>query len=136
MGANGDGTKNDPWTLTTPSGRGELDIYLDDAADPPVIHCQVGKTWLTYHLRALDDLYAMLKESGDWVLLGSSDEGKEPKEGSVEAWARSADNPVGGWYGLRKGFRGRFANYVPPVLAQQGKVEFEKQGRSMYVRAI
>lgn len=133
--ANGKGTESSPWQLTTPTGKGALEVYLDEGADPPAIVCQVGKTQLRYYLRALEDLYALLKKRGDWMLLGSADEQKPAKEGSVEAWARSSDNPVGGWYGLRKGYRGRFANYVPPILALQGKVEFEKQGRSMYVRA-
>jgi len=133
--ASGNGTKDKPWKLTTPPGKGTLDAYLDEDANPPAIVCQVGKTELRYHLRGLEDLHAMLKDHGDWMLLGSADEQKPAKEGSVEAWARATDNPVGGWYGLRKGFRGRFANYVPPILAAQGKVEFEKQGRNMFVRA-
>ena len=62
----------------------------------------------------------MLVAHGDWMPLGSADEGKEAKAGTVEAWGRDGDNPVGGYYGLKKGLRGRFANYVPPVLEALG----------------
>ena len=103
--------------------------------DKNVLHCQVGKTWLHYQMRALEDLRAMLQAHGDWMELGNKDEKQPTKEGTVEAWARSDDNPAGGWYGLRKGYRGRFANYVAPVLKELGQVEFEKKGRSMWVKA-
>jgi hypothetical protein len=98
--------------------------------------CQVGKTQLSYHLRAIDDLHAMLKERGDWVPLGSADEQKPAAEGTVEAWARSESNPVGGWYGLKKGLRGRFANYVPPLLEELGLAEVEHQPRNNRMRAL
>src|SRR5690349_19099868 len=101
------GTKESPWVLMTPSGGSEHTIYEDEAADPPALVCQVGTTTVKYHLRCIEDLRAMLKEHGDWMPLGSADEQKEAKEGTVEAWARSESNPVGGWYGLRKGYRGR-----------------------------
>jgi hypothetical protein len=91
-----------------------------------VLHCQVGTTWLHYQIRALDDLHAMLKDQGDWMKLGNKDEKDEPKPNTVEHWGRSETNPVEGWYGLRKGYRGRFASYVTPVLETLGKVEFEK----------
>ena len=130
----GKGTPNDPWILTTPLGTSELQMHRDP--DKEVLHCQVGSTWLHYRLESLDDLHAMLKKHGDWMELGNKDEKAEPKPDTVEAWARSKDNPVGGWYGLRKGYRGRFASYVAPVLAELGKVEFEKRGRSVWVRAL
>ena len=95
----------------------------------------MGKTQLRYHLRALDDLHAMLKQHGDWMLLGSQDEMKTAADGTVEAWGRSESNPVGGWYGLRKGYRGRFAMYVPPVLEELGKAEVERQPRNNRMRA-
>ena len=101
--------------LKTPPGSSEYEMYRDESADPPALVCVVGKTTLSYHLRALDDLHAMLKEHGDWMPLGSADEQKPAAEGTVEAWARSPDNPVGGWYGLKKGYRGRFGMYVPPL---------------------
>ena len=131
----GKGTESNPWTLSTPSGKGEYQAWLEPEADPPVVKVQVGKTWLTYRMEALDDLLAMLKKRGDWMVLGSADEQKDAKPDTVEAWGRSKKNPVGGWYGLRKGYRGRFANYVTPILEKRGDVEFEKQGRSMAVRA-
>jgi hypothetical protein len=96
----------------------------------------VGKTELRYHLRAIDDLHGMLKERGDWVPLGSADEQKQAAQGTVEAWGRSESNPVGGWYGLRKGYRGRFGMYVPPVLERLGLAEVEKQPRNNRMRAL
>jgi len=133
--AKGEGTKEDPWVLTTPSGGSEYTVYRDEAADPPALVCEVGSTKLSYHLRCIDDLHAMLQAHGDWMPLGNADEQKPAKEGTVEAWARSQDNPVGGWYGLRKGYRGRFANYVPPVLEALGLAEVEHQPRNNRMRA-
>ena len=130
------GTREDPWRLTTPSGGSEYTAYRAPEADPPALVVQVGKTELRYHLRALEDVPAMLREHGDWMALGSADEQKPAADGTVEAWARSADNPVGGWYGLRKGLRGRFANYVPPVLEALGGVEVEHKARGNRMRAI
>ncbi len=104
-------------------------------ADPPALVVQVGKTELRYHLRCLDDLEAMLKKHGDWMPLGSADEQKPAAEGTVEAWARSESNPVGGWYGLKKGLRGRFGNYVPPVMEALGLAEVEHQPRANRMRA-
>jgi hypothetical protein len=132
----GSGTREDPWTLKTPTGQSEYQLWRDEAADPPALVCQVGKTQLSYHLRAIDDLHAMLRQRGDWVPLGSADEQKSAAEGTVEAWARSEDNPVGGWYGLRKGLRGRFANYVPPLLEELGLAEVEHQPRNNRMRAL
>jgi hypothetical protein len=95
----------------------------------------VGTTKLSYQLRCLEDCHAMLKEHGDWVSLGSADEQKEAKPATVEAWARDPSNPVGGWYGLKKGFRGRFANYVPPLMEHLGLVELEHNARDNRMRA-
>ncbi len=132
----GTGTKDDPWVLTTPSGSSEYQMYRDETLDPPALVCTVGKTQLKYYLRAINDLHAMLKDRGDWMPLGSADEQKPAAEGTVEAWARSADNPVGGWYGLKKGLRGRFAMYVPPVLEVLGLAEVEHNPRNNRMRAI
>ena len=132
----GEGTKESPWVLKTPPGTSEYQMYKDEAADPPALVCVVGKTTLSYQLRALDDLEAMLKEHGDWMLLGSADEQKPAAEGTVEAWARSPDNPVGGWYGLKKGLRGRFAMYVPPLMEALGRAELEHIPRNNRMRAI
>lgn len=132
----GKGTLEDPWVLKTPPGKSEYMMYKDESSDPPSLMCVVGKTKLSYQLRCLDDLHAMLKEHGDWMPLGSTDEQKPPKEGTVEAWGRSADNPVGGWFGLKKGFRGRFANYVPPLMEALGMVELEHNARNNRMRAI
>jgi hypothetical protein len=121
--------------LKTPSGGSEYTMFRDESLDPPALVCRVGKTELRYHLRALDDLHAMLKAHSDWILLGSADEQKPAADGTVEAWARSESNPVGGWYGLKKGLRGRFAMYVPPVLAALGLAEVEQQPRNNRMRA-
>ena len=129
------GTKENPWRLKTPPGSSEFEAYRDEKADPPALVVQVGKTELRFHLRCLEDLRAMLKAQGDWVLLGSADEQKPAAEGTVEAWARSAENPVGGWYGLKKGLRGRFAMYVPPVLKELGLAEVENNPRNNRMRA-
>lgn len=130
----GNGTKEQPWVLTTPPGGSEYTAYRDEAADPPALVAQVGTTEVRYHLRALDDLHAMLKKHGDWMPLGNADEQKPAAEGTVEAWARSPDNPVGGWYGLKKGLRGRFANYIPPVMEALGLAEVEHQPRNNRIR--
>lgn len=136
MAVRGDGTKDSPWVLTTPPGTSEYEIYRDPDAEPPALVCQVGTTRLSYHLRCIEDLHAMLREAGDWVPLGAADEQKPAKEGTVEAWARDEGNPVGGWYGLRKGYRGRFGMYVPPVLEALGLAELEHQPRNNRMRAV
>jgi hypothetical protein len=131
----GSGTREDPWVLRTPPGQSEYRAFRDESLDPPALVVQVGTTELRYHLRCLDDLHAMLTAHGDWMALGSADEQKPAAEGTVEAWARSATNPVGGWYGLKKGLRGRFANYVPPVMEVLGMAEVEHQPRNNRMRA-
>ncbi|MFB2596614.1 DUF6855 family protein [Herbiconiux sp. P17] len=130
------GTAEDPWQLSTAPGSSAYTMYRDEAADPPTLVCQVGSTTLKYRLRAIDDLHAWLKEQGDWVSLGAADEQKPAAEGSVEAWGRSDENPVGGWYGLRKGYRGRFGMYLPPLLEQLGLVELTHDARNNSVRAL
>ena len=132
----GTGTTDDPWILTTPPGKSEFDAWRDEAADPPALKVRVGSTNLSYQLRCIEDLHAMLVEHGDWMLLGNADEQKDAAPGTVEAWARSEANPVGGWYGLRKGYRGRFGNYVPPVLEHLGLAEVEHNARNNRMRAI
>ena len=129
------GTRDDPWALTTPSGGSSYTAFRDAALDPPALVVRVGKTEVRYQLRCIEDLAAMLKTRGDWVALGGADEQKPAAEGSVEAWARAADNPVGGFYGLKKGLRGRFGVYVPPVLAALGLAEVERQPRNNRMRS-
>jgi hypothetical protein len=132
----GSGTAADPWTLKTPPGKSEYQAYRDETADPPALVVQVGTTQLRYHLRAITDLHELLKQHGDWMPLGNADEQKPAPDGSVEAWARSPQNPVGGWYGLKKGLRGRFGNYVPPVLEALGLAEVEHNARNNRMRAL
>jgi len=134
--AQGDGTKDSPWKLKTPPGTSEYEMWRDPSADPPALVCQVVTTQLRYHLRCIDDLHAMLKRHGDWMPLGGADEQKPAPEGSVEAWGRSSDNTVKGWYGLKKGLRGRFGVYLPPLLEALGMAELEHNARNNRMRAI
>src|SRR4051812_47532150 len=130
------GTKDDPWRLTTPPGSSTYEMWREPDADPPTLVCQVGKTQLRYHLRIIEDLRAMLQVDGDWMDLGAADEQKPAKDGTVEAWGRDAGNPVGGWYGLKKGYRGRFGMYVPPLMEHLGRAELEHKARGNRMRAI
>ncbi|HVZ72324.1 MAG TPA: hypothetical protein VHJ20_08110 [Polyangia bacterium] len=131
----GKGTAESPWALKTPPGTSDFEAWRDEAAEPPALVVQVGKTQLRYHLRCLDDVPAMLAKHGDWMLLGSADEQKPAADGTVEAWGRASSNPVKGWYGLKKGLRGRFAMYVPPVLEALGLVELEHAPKNNRMRA-
>jgi len=132
----GSGTPDDPWKLKTPPLRSEFLAWRDEAEKSHKLVVQVGTTKLSYQLRCIDDLHTMLKKHMDWMPIGNADEGKPVTAGTVEAWARDDSNPVGGYYGLRKGYRGRFANYVPPVLELLGLVELEHGPRNNRVRAL
>ena len=134
--ARGSGTAEDPWQLVTPPGKGAYQMWRDETADPPALVCRVGSTQLRYHLRAIDDLHAMLKAHGDWMPLGGADEQKPAQDGTVEAWGRSPDNPVGGWYGLKKGLRGRFGVYMPPLLETLGLAEVTHEARNNKMRPL
>lgn len=128
-------TKENPWKLKTPPQTSEYEMYVDEKDGREIIVCTVGSTVLHYDYRCLADLHAMLKEHSDWMELGSKDEKQETKEGTVEHWARSSDNPIGGWYGLKKNFRGRFAMYVPPLMEELGLAELEHNARNNRMRA-
>ncbi len=130
------GTKNDPWELTTPPGSSKYSMYRDPEGDPPALVCVVGSTTLKYHLSAIDDLHAWLLAQGDWVDLGAADENKPAADGTVEGWGRSPTNSVGGWYGLRKGYRGRFGMYLPPLLEELGLAEVTHDARNNKMRAL
>ena len=134
--ADSSGTRDKPWELKTPGGKSEFTAFRDETLDPPALVVRSGKTELRYHLSAIADLHAMLKAHGKWMLLGGADEQKPAAEGTVEAWARLSKNPVRGWYGLKKGLRGRFAVYVPPVLKALGMAEVEDNPRNNRMRAI
>ncbi len=129
------GTKESPWKLKTPPGTSEYEMYKDVKDGKEVIVCTVGKTVLLYDARCLNDLHAMLKKHGDWIELGSADEQKPAKEGTVEAWGRSPKNPAGGWYGLKKGLRGRFGMYIPPLMEELGLAELEHNPKNNRMRA-
>ncbi len=135
MATRGSGTRDDPWVLKTPPGSSEYTMYRDERADPPALVCEVGSTRLSYQLRCIEDLHAMLKARGDWMDLGASDEKKQPKPDTVEAWGRTVDNPVAGFYGLRKGYRGRFGMYLPPLLEALGLAELTHEKRNNKMRA-
>lgn len=132
----GSGTEQDPWVLKTPPGTSEYLMYRDEAADPSALICVVGTTKLSYQLRAIEDLHAWLRQRGDWVALGAADEQKPAAEGTVEAFGRSPENPVGGWYGLKKGLRGRFGMYLPPLMEALGLAELEHNPRNNRMRAL
>jgi hypothetical protein len=132
----GTGTKNDAWRLKTLPLTSDYEMYLEECDGHTVIVCIVGKTTLLYDARAIEDLHAMLKAHGDWMEFGRADEQKPAKPGTVEAWARSPENPLGGWYGLKKGLRGRFGMYMPPLLEALGKAEVEHQPRNNRMRAV
>jgi hypothetical protein len=129
------GTKENPWKLKTPPGTSEYEMYRDNVNGTDVIVCVVGKTILHYDARCINDLHAMLKKHGDWMDLGAADEQKEAKEGTVEAWGRSPKNPIGGWYGLKKGLRGRFGMYMPPLMEALGLAEVTHEARGNKMRA-
>jgi hypothetical protein len=133
---NGTGTKEDPWRLKTPPLTSDYEMYVEERDGQKIVVCVVGKTTLLYDARAIDDLSAMLTAHGDWMDLGSADEQKPAKPGTVEAWARSPENPIGGWYGLKKGLRGRFGMYMPPLLETLGKAELEHHPRNNRMRAV
>jgi hypothetical protein len=128
-------SKGNPWKLKTPPLSSEYEMYVDEKDGREILVCTVGKTVLHYDYRCLADLHAMLKAHGDWMELGSKDEQKEAKEGTVEYWGRSAENPFGGWYGLKKGLRGRFAMYIPPLMEELGLAELEHNARDNRMRA-
>ena len=132
----GQGTADKPWKLQTPPGTSEFEAYRDESADPPALVVQVGKTQLRYQLRCIEDLHSMLVKHGDWMPLGSADEQKSAADGTVEAWGRAKSNPVGGWYGMKKGLRGRFGMYVPPVLEALGLAEVEHNPRNNRMKAV
>lgn len=129
------GTKETPWKLKTPPNTSSYEMYKEDKDGKEILFCVVGKTVLHYDARCINDLHAMLKKHGDWMELGGADEQKPAKEGTVEAWGRSSKNPVKGWYGLKKGLRGRFGVYLPPLLEALGLAELEHNPKNNRMRA-
>jgi len=130
------GTKDNPMQLKTPPLSSEYTMHVDEKDGKEVLVCTVGKTVLHYNTRCIDDLHQMLKQHGDWMELGSADEQKPAKAGTVEAWGRSESNPVGGWYGLKKGLRGRFGMYIPPLMEKLGLAEVTHEAKGNKMRAI
>ncbi len=131
------GTKENPWQLNTPPNTSAYTMHKDkDKEGRDILVCTVGKTVLHYDARCLGDLHEMLKSAGDWVDLGGADEQKPAKEGTVEAWGRSSDNPAGGWYGLKKGLRGRFGVYIPPLMETLGLAELTHEAKNNKMKAL
>jgi hypothetical protein len=128
-------TKDKPWKLKTPPLTSDYTMHVDTKDGKEILVCTVGTTVLHYDYRGIADLHAMLKKHGDWMELGSKDEKQEAAPGTVEHWARSPKNPIGGWYGLKKGFRGRFAMYMPPLMEALGLAEVEHNPRNNRMRA-
>ena len=128
-------TKDNPWLLTTPPGTSEYTMHVDEKDGLRVLVCTVGKTVLLYDARCIDDLHAMLRAAGGWLELGGADEQKPAKEGTVESWGRSGKNPIGGWYGLKKGLRGRLGVYIPPLMEAIGLCEREHNAKNNRMRA-
>lgn len=129
------GIKENPLSLKTPPLTSDYTMHMDEKEGKEVLVCTVGKTVLLYDYRCLADLHAMLKKHGDWMELGSADEQKPAREGTVEAWGRSAKNPIGGWYGLKKGLRGRFGMYIPPLMEKLGLAEVTHEPKGNRMRA-
>ncbi len=127
--------KDNPWKLKTPPNTSEYTMHVDEKDGKEVLVCTVGKTVLLYDMRCINDLHAMLKKHGDWMDLGGADEQKPTKEGTVGAWGRSEKNPVKGWYGLKKGLRGRFGVYLPPLMEALGLAEVTHEARGNRMRA-
>ena len=128
-------SKDNPWKLKTASGTSDYSMHVDEKDGKEVLVCTVGKTVLLYDIRCINDLHAMLKKHGDWMDLGGADEQKPAKEGTVEAWGRSEENPVKGWYGLKKGLRGRFGVYLPPLMEALGLAEVTHEAKGNRMRA-
>jgi hypothetical protein len=128
-------SKDNPWVLKTPPGTSEYTMHTDEKDGKLILVCTVGSTVLHYDARCIDDLFAMMKKAGDWVELGGADEQKPAKEGTVESWGRSQSNPLGGFYGLKRGLRGRFGVYIPPLMEVLGLCELEHNSKNNRMRA-
>lgn len=129
------GTRDNPLKLLTPPGTSEYTMHVAEKEGQDILVCTVGKTILHYDLRCIADLHSMLRDHNEWIELGSKDEKVEAKPGTVEFWARSSDNPIGGWYGLKKNFRGRFGMYIPPLMEHLGLAEVTHHKRGNQMRA-
>jgi len=129
------GTMEKPMVLKTPPLTSEYIMHIDQKDGKDVLVCTVGKTILWYNIDILDDLHKMLKNHGDWMELGSADEQKPAKEGTVEFWGRSENNPVGGWYGLKKGLRRRVGMYIPPLMEALGLAEVTHDAKGNKMKA-
>ena len=130
------GMRKNPWVLKTTDGTTEYKAFRDVTLDPPSLVVLSRRGELRYRLRCLEDLHEMLKEHGGWMPLGGAGEKEQPAAGSVEAWARSPGNPVGGWYGLKEGRRGEFATYVAPIMEVLNLAEVQHTPQGGRMRAI
>lgn len=130
------GTEKNPWKLRTLSGSSEYAVYRDYISGKEVIVCVVGNTIFHYDYNCLLDLHTLLKENGDWIELGSTDEHTEAKNNTIEAWARSEKNPIGGWYGLKQGSRGNFGAYIAPLMVELGLAEITNDRNDKKIRCL
>jgi hypothetical protein len=123
-------------SITTPTGK-QFNFEVD-AQEKCIIITSQNNFKFRYRLCALKDLLVWLKDNcgGKWVYLGSRGEEETPKEGTVEKWARSSTNPVGGFYGITPGRKGRFASYIPSILEYYCFVEIEHKPQNNRIRAL
>lgn len=128
-------TKDNPLPLKTPPSTADFTMHTDTKDGLPILVCTVGKTVLHYDARCIQDLHSMLRAHGDWMGLGGADERSQPRKAPSRHGARSAKNPVGGWYGLKMGLRGRFGVYVPPLMEALGLCELEHNPKNNRIRA-
>lgn len=129
------GTKEKPMQLKTPPLTSAYTMHTEEKDGKELLVCTVGKTVLLYDINCIEDLHQTLKKHGEWMELGSADEQKPAREGTVEAWGRSPKNPVGGWYGQKKGLRGRFGMYIPPLMEALGLAELTHEAKGNKMRA-
>src|SRR6201993_2848647 len=129
------GTKKSPWALKPPPLSSDFTMHKDVKDGKDILVCTVGKTVLHYAYRCIADLHVMLKKNGDWMKLGSTDKQKPAKECTVGEWGSSEKIPVSGWYGLKKGLRGRFRMYLPPLMEKLGLAEVTHEAKGNKMKA-
>ena len=127
--------KANPWELKAPPGTASYAMNVDEKEGRELLVCTVGKTVLHGDLRCIADLHAMLTKHGDWMAMGGADEQKPAKEGTVVSWGRFPNNPVQGWYGLKKGLRGHFGVHVPPLMEALGLAELTHEAKRNWMWA-
>ena len=132
----GAGTKDDPWQLKTPPLTSEYEMYLDerDGNDGDRVRRRQDDAALRRprDRRPARDARAARRLDGARAAPTSRSRRRRARS---RRGARRRDNPVGGWYGLKKGLRGRFGMYMPPLLEELGLAEVEHNPRNNRMRA-